>query len=96
MNIEIYIGCILFFILTPGIVFTVSKNKYISAFIHSIIFSIFYNLFPKNLESFDQDVIVYLDASCNTLLDDSNPPPEDTPMYLIQKDKCINMSDYED
>jgi hypothetical protein len=62
MNIEIYIGCILFFILTPGIVFTVSKNKYISAFIHSIIFSIFYNLFPKNLESFDQDVIVYLDG----------------------------------
>jgi hypothetical protein len=81
--------------LTPGIIFRISKNKYISAFIHGIIFSIFCSFFTKNLESFDE-VIVYLDPSCNVILKDSDTPAEDTPMFLIQNDKCINMNDYKE
>ena len=109
MNIE-YVYCIfLFFILTPGILFQVSKNKLISAFIHGIIFSFFVYFILYNLESFDDNgndninesdnnnekIDIFLDSSCNSLLDDSEPP-EDMPLYLIQDFKCINMEDWKD
>lgn len=104
MNIVIYISFVcVFFLLTPGILFRVSKNKYISAFIHSVIFAIFCSLFLKNLEGLEEkketeeekketeeEVITYLDSSCNTILNDS------TPMFLIQKGKCISMNDYKE
>ena len=101
MNIVIYVFLIcIFFLLTPGIIFRISKNKYISAFIHGIIFSIFCSFFTKNLESFEEEkeeeVITYLDPSCNVILKDTDSPAENTPMFLIQHDKCINMNDYQE
>jgi hypothetical protein len=89
MNIVIYVSVCVFFLLTPGILFRVSKNKYISAFIHSIIFAIFCSLFMKNLEGLDEDPKYYLDASCNDIFN----VDESTPMYVIKNDKCINVND---
>lgn len=94
MKIVIYV-CI-FFLLTPGILFTISKNKYISAFSHSIIFAFCCSLFAKNLEGLEEEVFTYLDPSCNVILKDSDTPAEGTPMFLIQHDKCINMNDYQE
>jgi hypothetical protein len=90
MNIVIYIFLICnFFIFTPGILFRISKNKYISAFIHGIIFAIFCRVFTKNLELFEEkkDPKFYLDICCNVVLD------EFTPIYTIQDNKCISTKD---
>jgi hypothetical protein len=92
MNIVIYITFVcIFFLLTPGILFSISKNKYISAFIHSIIFAIFCSFFLKNLEGLDEDPKYYLDTSCNVIFN----VDESTPMYVIKNDKCINVNDSE-
>jgi len=88
-------------VLTPGILFRVSKVYTISAIIHAIIFSGIFTLFISNsvLEGMDEDTEstkVFLDASCNNILGDSDEPPENAPLFLIQNSKCINMNDYEE
>ena len=96
MNIGIY--SILFFILTPGILFRLSKNNIISGLSHGIIFSVIFYIFYNHLESIDEseNIDMFLDASCNILFKESDSPSDDSPLYVIQNSNCINMEDWKE
>ena len=91
---------ILFFMLTPGILFCFSKrNKIATALIHGIIFSIlfiyFIDMFLECLdENQNENPDLYSDPSCNLIIKetDSNAESESNDnggIYFIDGSNCV-------
>ena len=92
MNIVIYdfIYVVLFFILTPNILFCLSKNKYIAALFHGILFSFtIYIIKLDSFDSFEPMDDIFLDPSCNTILKEDSTETEGSGLYFIDGSNCI-------